>query len=320
MNQRPDPETTIGELGEKAVIAEIAAAAPSSRNGDDAAVLSLASPNSRTVAATDMLVEGRHFLTEWSTPEEIGQKAVTANFADIEAMGARPICALLALAAPASTPIGFLRGLAAGIARGTGEHSAELVGGDITLGDRLIISITAIGSLGGSLPALTQDCARPGQKLVAHGLIGHSAAGFALLERYGRDDVPARFTPLIDAHCAPRLTPGRGVVARAAGATSMTDNSDGLIADLGDIARKSQVGIEVFSHLITPDPLLLDAASDLDVDPWEWVLTGGEDHTLLGTTNEKPPSGFRTIGAVTRTGAVTVDGEDPYYDTGWVSF
>lgn len=320
MNPPPGSGPTVGDIGERGVIEAIIAAAPSTRNGDDAAVLLNATPNSRAVVATDMLIEGRHFSTEWSTAEEIGVKAITANFADIEAMGARPIAALLALSAPESTPVDFLRGVAGGIAARTGEYSAELVGGDVTGGDTLILSVTAIGSLGGNRPALTLDAARHGQKVVAHGNIGWSAAGFALLKHFGRADVPKRFAELVSAHCAPTLTPGRGVVARATGATSMTDNSDGLIVDLSTMARRSGVGVDIDSAAIEPAPLLCEAAELLGVDPWTWVLTGGEDHTLLATTAGDAPSGFRTIGQVTRSDEVTVDGEAPKYDTGWVSF
>lgn len=321
----PPPESgpagpTVRDIGERGVIEAIVAAAPSARNGDDAAVLLSSTPNSRAVVATDMLIEGRHFSTSWSTAEEVGKKAITANFADIEAMGARPVAALLALSAPESTPVAFLRGLATGIADRAGEYSAELVGGDVTGGDSLIVSVTAIGSLGGNRPALTLDAARHGQHVVAHGRIGWSAAGFALLERFGRDDVPEQFAELVTAHCAPSLTPGRGVVARATGATSMTDNSDGLIVDLGVIARRSGVGINLDSAAIAPTPLMAEAGELLDVDPWTWVLTGGEDHTLLATTTGDAPSGFRTVGQVTRSESVTVDGHTPKYETGWVSF
>lgn len=295
-------------------------AAPSARNGDDAAVLLNSTPNARAVVATDMLIDGRHFHTGWSLPEEIGAKAITANFADIEAMGARPAAALLALSAPESTPVEFVSRLASGIAERAGQYSAELVGGDVTGGETLVVSVTAVGSLGGNLPALTLGRARPGQKVVAHGRIGWSAAGLALLQRYGRAGVPQRFAPLIQAHCAPELTPGRGVVARATGATSMTDNSDGLIVDLGAIARRSGVGIDVDSRAIHPADLLCDAGELLGVDPWQWVLIGGEDHTLMATTAGDAPSGFRTIGQVTKSDAVTVDGQAPAYTHGWVSF
>lgn len=314
---------TVGEIGEFEVIRVITEQASSVLNGDDAAVLRHASPNSRAVATTDMLVEGRHFNLDWSTPEEIGQKAILQNFADIEAMGARPIAALLALSLPMDTPVEFVRGLARGIGGRVEEYSAELVGGDITAGSSLVLSVTALGSLGGSLPELTLKRARAGQIVVAHGRIGYSAAGLALLQRFGRAGVPAELTPLVEAHCAPRLSPGRGMVARAAGATAMTDNSDGLIVDLAHMARKSHVRINVESDTIAPDDLLSAAGEALGRDPWEWILAGGEDHTLLSTTFGDPPSGFRAIGQVSKPrpeDPVTVDRKTPAYSSGWTSF
>ncbi|QGU07206.1 Thiamine-monophosphate kinase [Corynebacterium occultum] len=310
---------TIGEAGEHAAIAEIIAAAPSSRNGDDAAVLTQATPNSRTVATVDMLIEGRHFNLEWSTPAEIGHKAIVQNFADIQAMGARPIAALLAISAPPSTPLSFLRELATGVSERVNQFSAELVGGDLTAGDNLVVSVTAIGLLGGSLPELTLDRAKSGQKVVASGKIGASAAGLALLQRFGRD-FPFQFTELVASHCTPHLSPGRGVIARATGATAMTDNSDGLIVDLSTIAKRSGVNIDLNREAIAPSPLMVEAGELLGVDPWEWVLTGGEDHTMLATTAGEAPSGFRSIGKVQRGEGVSIDGQEPEYETGWVSF
>lgn len=310
---------TIGDVGEHAAIAEIVKAAPSVRNGDDAAVLNHATPNSRAVATVDMLIEGRHFNLDWSTPEEVGHKAIVQNFADVQAMGARPIAALLAISAPPETPLSFLRGLATGVAAEVGKFSAELVGGDLTAGDNLVVSVTAIGSLGGSLPALALDRARVGQRVVVSGRIGDSAAGLALLNRYGRD-VPPQFEELVEAHCAPHLEPGRGMIARATGATAMTDNSDGLIVDLTTLAKRSGVAIELHRDAIAPHKLMVDAGKLLDVDPWEWVLTGGEDHTLMTTTAGDPPSGFRPVGKVVRGSGVSIDGSEPEYGTGWVSF
>ncbi|MGD7003327.1 thiamine-phosphate kinase [Corynebacterium halotolerans] len=310
---------TIGEVGEHAAIAEILAVAPSTRNGDDAAVLSHATPNSRAVATVDMLIEGRHFNLEWSSPEEVGHKAIVQNFADIQAMGARPVAALLAISAPPHTPLDVLRGLARGVAGRLDQFSAELVGGDLTAGDKLVVSVTAIGSLGGSLPELTLNRAKVGQRVVVSGRIGDSAAGLALLQRYGRD-VPAEFTELVAAHRTPHLAPGRGMIARATGATAMTDNSDGLIVDLTTMAKRSGVNIDLHRDAIAPHHLMVKAGELLGIDPWEWVLTGGEDHTLMATTAEDVPSGFRPIGRVLRGSGVTIDGTPPEYGTGWVSF
>ncbi|WIM68723.1 thiamine-phosphate kinase [Corynebacterium breve] len=314
----PTDGPTLGDIGEHAAIQVIVDAAPSSVNGDDAAVLMHASPNSRAVATTDMLVEGRHFRSDWTTPFQLGRKAIVQNFADVEAMGARPIAALLAISAPVHTPVAVVRGIAEGIASRCDEYAAELVGGDLTAGEQLVLSVTAIGSLGGNLPELSLDRARVGQRVVAHGRIGYSAAGLALLSS-GRK-IPDSLVPLVESHQAPCLTPGRGVIARAAGATAMTDNSDGLVQDLQLIATRSGVGINVSSVSIQPDALLIEAGELLGVDPWLWVLSGGEDHTLLGTTSGQAPAGFRSIGQVTKGDAVRIDGRSPKFGEGWHSF
>ena len=133
-------------------------------------------------------------------------------------------------------------------------------------------------------------------------------------------DVPAQLEPLAAAHQVPELTPGRGVVARAAGACAMTDNSDGLIRDLTQLAEASGVGVDLASNAIAPDRLLVQAGELLGVDPWEWVLGGGEDHTLIGTIEGSAPVGFRSIGAVSRKQGVRIDGSAPATEKGWESF
>lgn len=317
------PNLTLAELGEHAVIQEIMRHAPSKLNGDDAAVLNHTAPNARCVVTTDTLVHNRHFRLDWSTPAEIGNKVVTQNFADIEAMGARPTAGLLALSIPHTTPISFVSELSKGIHQRLKAYGGELVGGDITDSDTLVISFTAIGQLGGNLPPLYLNQVRPGQHLIASGDIGASAAGLALLQRMPRADIPAIFEPLIQAHCATTVPPGRGFVARAAGVTAMTDNSDGLIADIHTLARRSRVAIDLFPHALEPSPLIAQAAAYLGDDPWQYVLTGGEDHTLLASTYQPAPTGFRVIGTVSKSHcepAVTVGGKTPAYTHGWTSF
>lgn len=320
---------TVREAGEWATIEAIRQAAPSALNGDDAAVFDTSATNSRHVCATDILVHGRHFMDKFSTAREVGIKAVTQNFADIEAMGARPTAVLLAIATPADTKVSWIAELAEGINSGTEPWAAELVGGDVVLADDVVISVTALGELAGPAPALTIDGAGIGQRVIAYGPIGYSAAGLAILRHFGsRQAVPeqhAILQELVTWHCAPRLTVGRGTVARATGASSLTDNSDGLIKDLGHLARRSEVRIDVNSEAIAPDEKLVHAADVLNKDPWEWVLTGGEDHTLIGTTDARIPAGFEAIGSVRSKITdgpdteclVTIDGERPAYVSGW---
>ncbi|HIW91611.1 MAG TPA: thiamine-phosphate kinase [Candidatus Corynebacterium avicola] len=340
-------QLTVAEAGEAATIAAIRQAAPSEINGDDAAVLDPAPPNSRYIATTDVLVDGVHFRFDWSTPYEVGVKAVTQNFADIQAMGGRPAAVLLSLAAPGDLPLDTVRDIAAGIGSTAAPWAVELVGGDVVTSKQLVISITAIGSLSGPDAALTMGAAQPGHQVIASGVIGHSAAGESILRYFGsREAVPEDpvLQELVRRHCAPTLVVGRGAVARAAGVRAMTDNSDGLLKDLTTLARRSNVSIDLDGAALTPDAQLYYAAEVLGADPWKWILTGGEDHTLLATTDQEPPAGYRFLGmvgeghnedpsdangekspdadATTRIGAtptVTVDGQIPAYTGGWDS-
>ena len=346
-------QLTVADAGEAATIAAIQQAAPSEINGDDAAVLDPAPPNSRYIATTDVLVDGVHFRFDWSTPFEVGVKAVTQNFADIQAMGGRPAAVLMSLATPGDLPLDTVRDIAAGIGSTAAPWAVELVGGDVVTSSQLVISITAIGLIAGPDPALTMGAAEPGHQVVASGVIGHAAAGEAILRYFGsRDAVPddAVLQELVRRHCAPTLVVGRGAVARAAGVKAMTDNSDGLLKDLTSLARRSNVTIDLDGAALTPDAQLYYAAEVLGVDPLQLVLTGGEDHTLLATTDQEPPAGYRFLGTVGKgtgevasgagtdpaadraggpadaatpvigaTPTVTVDGQIPAYIDGWDS-
>src|SRR3954468_20473411 len=114
---KEDAIPTVGESGEFALIARItarlAAPQPPLGPGDDAAVVP--APDGRVVATTDLLVEGRHFRLDWSTPIDVGYKAAAQNLADVAAMGARPTALLVGLSAPASTPVEVAEGFADGV-------------------------------------------------------------------------------------------------------------------------------------------------------------------------------------------------------------
>src|SRR5215217_328038 len=131
---RADPADSVRVVGEFGVIARVLARAGTARAaqvgpGDDAAVLR--TPDGRVVATTDVLVEGRHFRRDWSSPEDIGHKAAAANLADIAAMGATTTALLVGLACPADTPATWLEGLASGLAEECEPLGAAVVGGDM---------------------------------------------------------------------------------------------------------------------------------------------------------------------------------------------
>src|SRR5437868_5033118 len=212
--------STIGELGEFGLISLLTRRLPVSPDvqlgpGDDAAVI--ATPDGRVVASTDLLVEGRHFRRDWSSPYDIGRKAAAQNLADVVAMGARPTALLIGFAAPFTTATTWAERLYDGFTDECGVAGAAVAGCDIVAAPEITLAITALGDLGGA-PPLTRAGARPGDVVAIRGRLGWSAAGLALLTA-GRDG-PAE---LITAHRRPEPPYAAGAEARAAGATALLD-------------------------------------------------------------------------------------------------
>lgn len=324
--QPPGAADTVRSLGEfatidRAVAGRIFAPGTVVGPGDDAAVLTVT--DNRVVASTDMLVEGQHFRLDWSTPWQIGRKAIAQNAADIVSMGATPLSFLVALGCPAETSIAFVDELTGGLWEEAREVGADISGGDMVRSEGVVISITALGVLHGRPPVLRSG-ARPGDLLALAGRLGWSAGGFALLT--AQDDPGGIPEPvaaaLLQAHRVPCPPYRQGTAAAGAGATSMTDISDGLIADLRHLAAASSVAIEVDSSRLQVAEELRVAAGALGADPLEWVLTGGEDHALAATfpVTAQLPVGWRVVGRVAEGRDVWVDGALRGDGGGWRSW
>ncbi len=126
--------TTIGELGEDALIDLFAPRLPTTDAallgpGDDAAVLSV---DGDLVVSSDVLIEGRHFRREWSTAADVGWRAAMQNIVDIDAMGAVPTALQVTLAAPADTEVEWVLGFADGLREACEPHGVGVVGGDLS--------------------------------------------------------------------------------------------------------------------------------------------------------------------------------------------
>jgi thiamine-monophosphate kinase len=282
--------------------------------GDDAAIV--AAPDGRVVASTDALVEGRHFRRDWASGVEIGHRAAAANLADIAAMGATPTALLVALCAPPGLDARWAEDLADGLAAEAATVGAAVVGGDMAGSPTLTIAVTALGDLGGRRP-VTRDGARAGDVVALCGRVGYAAAGYTVLSRGFRTPVL-----LVDAYRRPRVPYAAGPAAARAGATAMLDISDGLLQDLGHVAKASKVAIDIDRSAFEVPPQMRDAAQALGVDPYHWVLAGGDDHALAATfpRDRTLPDGWREIGRVSEGTGVTVDGKAPKGPIGWDHF
>jgi len=205
------------------------------RIGDDAAVLEVP-PGQRLVVTTDTSVEGVHFRREWLNHFEIGYRATAASLSDLAAMGARPIGVVIALTLPEADRH-EARELAIGIRDGALAVMCPIVGGDLSSGKVLSLTITALGSVA---RPLSRAGAKVGDRVYVTGVLGGPAAAVRAWEaaREPTERDRARF-----AHPIPRVDAAIGLAAR--GASSAIDISDGLSADLAHVAAASKVRIQI---------------------------------------------------------------------------
>jgi len=249
--------------------------------GDDAAVV--AGTNKRQVMTTDMAVEGVHFRTDWSTAFEIGRKVTAANTADILAMGATPDYLLVAVALTSSVDFKWVEELAKGIKFEANLAGLQVIGGDLSRSEAIVISMSAIGH---SDSPVTRNGAKVGDGIYLSSLTGWSAAGLAILE--------SKLTSATDAHAAALReykNPTIDYKFDANGATSMCDVSDALLEQARQMAEASGVQFTFDEKLIAAMPEfgeLNSVADDLDQNVWQFIFAGGEDHVLLATGNNLP--------------------------------
>ncbi len=260
--------------------------------GDDAALLT-PPPGVALVAATDTLVEGRHFLPD--TPAAaLGHQALAVNLSDLAAMGAEPAWALLSLSLPRADER-WLGEFAAGLYALAERHGVALVGGDTVAGP-LVITVEVLGFVPPA-EALRRSGARAGDLVIVSGEPGVSAAGLEELQsgRATFESKDARVRRFLRAE--PRLALGRALRGFA---TAAMDVSDGLLGDLGKLARASGVRACIDLERLPVAPEL--AAYSL-AEQERLVLHGGDDYELLFTL---PSDHFGHIAHLAETGACSL--------------
>jgi len=311
-------DATLADAGEFGLISEFIALFPQGEQvlvgpGDDAAVLRIR--NGHVVVSTDLLVEGRHFRRDWATAEDVGHRAAAQNLSDINAMGGRATSLTIGLAAPSDLPVQWALDFARGFAAECSQVGAAVVGGDLTGADQIVIAVTVLG--GCTQAPVLRSGARPGHVLALCGRQGWAAGGLAVLGRGFRSP-----RALVEAYRRPAPPYEAGRAAAEAGATSMIDVTDGLVADAGHLAADSGVAIDIHAAAFDiPEPLHAVGAA-LGANPLGFILGGGEDHSLLATFPDADavPEGWSVIGTVGEGAGVTVDGSSYDGPTGWTHF
>ena len=243
--------------------------------GDDAAVIQTAG---NQVLTTDMAVAGVHFRQDWSTAFEIGRKVTAANSADVLAMSGTTNYLLVAVALTGNESMDWITDLARGIKFEADLAGAQVIGGDISRANEVVISITAVGSTD---RAISRSGAKAGDGIYLSSLTGWSAAGLSILHS-GVKGLGEIAEKAISEFKSPTIDYGFS----SAGASALSDVSDALVIQAGQMVTASKVAFQFDLSKIEKCAEfreLKELADELGANIWNWIFAGGEDHALMAT-------------------------------------
>ncbi len=267
--------------------------------GDDCAALSL---SGTLLLTTDALVENVHFRREWTSFASLGAKAFAVNASDIIAMGGEPTFALLSISVPQEEQVEDLDAFFDGFLAAAEERQVALVGGNMSAGPCLTVSVTLLGHASHGI--VTRSGARVGDDVYVTGTLGDAALGLRLFQE-GRDDALSQ-PPKARFVCPrPRFEVAQEITARGL-VTAMLDVSDGLLQDLDHLCEESHVGMRIE---VSQLPVSEAYRGLLGPQAWELALTGGEDYELLFCAPAAQRTVMRAVAetcqcAVTRIGKI----------------
>ena len=271
--------------------------------GDDAAVVA-GSRNERLVVTTDAVVEGVHFSRAYSTPADIGHRALAVNLSDLAAMGATPRWALLSLMLPGAIREADVEEIVDGLAALAGRYGVSVVGGNITRTDGpLIVDVTAGGEVA-PRKWLTRAGARAGDEIWVSGVLGGAAAGLEMLRSaafaakgsFGEAGSEGGEAGCVSRHKRPEPRVKLGIaVARARAARAAMDLSDGLADALEQVATASGAGVRVDAAALPIDGCANRWWTAQGADVIRAAVAGGDDYELLLAVPRKARGALRTV-------------------------
>ena len=226
-------------------------------------------------------LKGVHFDRSVISARDLGAKALVVNLSDIAAMAASPRYALVSLAVSDDVGPAWVMELFGGLRAACEEYALSLVGGDLSRGGEVVISVSVMGEVPRG-KAVLRSGATPGQRLVVTGTLGGSAGGLLLSRSRGSGALGSAWGhALLEALCRPVARVGEAQTLAQVGATAMMDISDGLALDLARLCAESSVGARVELERVPVAPALVEGAGVLSAEPLQLALTGGEDYELL---------------------------------------
>ena len=224
-------------------------------SGDDCAVIKWDKFN-YLLYTCDMIVEGVDFKRQ-EDPYLVGRKALAVSISDIAACCGVPRYAVVSMGLPKNTPLAKIDLISRGIFDLAKKYKVNIVGGDLSRSDAIVIDVSLLGVVVKKDLVLRQG-AKIGDLVFVTGKLGGSIRGKHL-----------KFTPRVKE---------AGYLTKNFKINSMIDISDGFAQDLRHICEESKVGAVIFEELV---PLSKEARSIKE------ALFMGEDFELIFTLTRK---------------------------------
>lgn len=259
-------------------------------------------PETRQIYTADMLVENRHFKSDYFSPQDLGWKAAAVNISDIAAMGGRLKYLLVSLGLPEYLGLDWVHAFYQGLISACQQFGGRIAGGDTVSSDIITLNVTAIGSCPPNHHIGHRCNARAGDAIIATGFHGLSNIGLTALQA-GLSHFEA--SKAVHLRPMPRVEAGL-LLSKLFDRYALMDSSDGLADALVKIAQSSDKQLMVKQEAIPVHPEIAaywqtvghNTSSDA---LWQTILYGGEDFELVATVPEVTPEVleyFQVIGHV----------------------
>ncbi len=245
--------------------------------GDDCAVWK--EGRETVLFTTDAMVEGDHFFKSWFSPEQIGERLIESNVSDIAAMGGEPAHLFLSLIIDDQTPPEWLRKMYEGVKKSSQKYQISLLGGNVTHGLTLSITVGLYGYGRGKL--LFRHGAKAGDLVVVTGTIGSACVARLMLKK-GAVPPQALFNRL----ALPQARVSEALQIKPY-ANAMIDISDGIASEARHLAKESKLGVRIDATKIPYQEEALGCRDQLDQPLLDCAMRGGEDYELMFTITPK---------------------------------
>src|SRR6266852_2901517 len=237
---------TLGEWGEFRLISEILiptleGSGASLSLGDDCSYLPIPGTQQCLVITCDAAPEPLVWTMGAESYFTFGWYSVVINASDLAAAGAKPLGITSSVEAPSSLGVEQFRDFFSGMAAACKAFELQNAGGNIRQAPRFECHGMAVGMTSTKVPLLTRKGCLPGDLLVAVGESGRFISAYLKARRFGIDALEQREH---DALFLPKPQLREMIILKEAGLLhASSDNSDGVLGALWNIAERSNCGI-----------------------------------------------------------------------------